>query len=84
MYEIVFSKSAKKELFKLPNSVIEKIDKAILSLAENPKPMGCIKLESFKDLYRIRIGNYRVIYRIENDVLIVEIVKIADRKEIYK
>ncbi|MCF0054038.1 type II toxin-antitoxin system RelE/ParE family toxin [Dyadobacter sp. LJ53] len=54
------------------------------ALMNNPRPQGVRKLENFTNSYRIRIGNYRVIYSIEDDKLLIEVVKVADRKEAYK
>lgn len=89
-YQIFYKKKAEKELNKLPVQIAEKIADAIELLAENPRPHGYKKLNEFniphapKDLYRIQVGNYRVIYSIEDNVLTVEVFKIADRKEVYK
>jgi mRNA interferase RelE/StbE len=82
-YTVVLTKSAEKELHKLPLTVIEKVIAAIGTLANEPRPVGCKKLKGFKNLYRIRIGNYRVIYAIEDVILLVEVRAIGDRKDIY-
>ena len=84
MYSIEFDKSVKKTLSKLPNEVIKKILDAIAELADNARPNGCKKLQSKGDFYRIRVGNYRIIYDINDDELLVLVVEIGDRKEIYK
>ena len=84
MYSIEFDKSVKKTLSKLPNEVIKKILDAIAELADNARPNGCKKLQSKGDSYRIRVGNYRIIYEINDDELLVLVVEIGDRKEIYK
>ncbi len=83
-YEIVFAKSALKELHKIAKpdvgAIIDKIDQ----LAFDPRPNGAIKLKGSKrTLWRIRIGNFRVIYSIEDIIRIVEILAIGDRKDIY-
>ena len=84
-YEIVFRKSAVKELEDLPNKEIPKVKSAIEDLAETPRPDGVKKLKGTKEtLWRIRVGNYRVIYSIEDVVKIVEVRTIGDRKEVYK
>lgn len=82
-YKIVINKSASKELAKLPLDAINRIQQAINELATNPRPANCKKLKGFKDLYRVRAGDYRVIYRIEDKQLIIEVVRIGDRKDIY-
>lgn len=85
MYAIRFKKSAEKELEKLPGHAIKRVGKAIESLAENPRPIGAKKLEGQKEaLWRIRIGDYRIIYFIEDVIKIVEIRRIGHRKDIYQ
>jgi mRNA interferase RelE/StbE len=84
MYSIEFDKSVKKTLSKLPNDVVKKILDAITELADDARPYGCEKLQSKGDYYRIRIGNYRVIYEINDGELTILVVEIGHRKEIYK
>ncbi|MBS1588813.1 MAG: type II toxin-antitoxin system RelE/ParE family toxin [Bacteroidetes bacterium] len=83
-YNVEFKKSAEKELAALPTDIIAKMRKAILSLKVNPLPTGSKKLKGRKNDYRIRVGNYRVVYQIKNEVLIVYVIKIGHRKDIYK
>ena len=84
MYVIRFKKSAEKELERLPIQAIKRISKAIDALTENPRPTGSKKLEGQKEsLWRIRVGDYRVIYQIEEVIKIVEIRRIGHRKDIY-
>jgi len=83
MYKILLSNIAKKTLDKLPDDVFVRIDKKIQSLQFEPRPIGCIKL-SDNDSYRIRVGDYRIIYTIKDKVLEIHIFKIAHRKEVYK
>lgn len=82
-YSVVLTKSAEKELYKLPLDAIPKIVSALKGLEENPRPEGCKKLKGFKNLWRIRIGNYRAIYSIEEIVLLVDVRDIGNRKDIY-
>ncbi len=83
-YEIVFSKSSLKELHKIDRPDIRSILDKIEQLAIDPRPNGAMKLKgSKKALWRIRIGNFRVIYSIEDIVRIVQILAIGDRKDIY-
>ena len=83
-YVLFLKKSAEKELLSLPREQAQKIKSAILSLTENPRPAGCKKISGKEDDYRIRIGNYRVVYTISDKVLTVLVIKIAHRKEIYR
>lgn len=84
MYRISISKTAQKEMAALPDSQLLRINESILQLAENPRPSGCKKLKGFKDLYRIRIGSFRVVYSLKDKTLTIEILRVADRKDIYK
>ena len=83
MYKVEIVKSAIKELAKIPTKEAIKLTEKINELKENPRPKGCIKLSGTKDEYRIRIGNYRVLYTIEDDVLLVQVFKVGHRKDVY-
>ena len=82
-YRIELKKSAGKELAQIPKKDLRRVTEKIAALADNPRPKGCEKL-SGQDKYRIRQGNYRILYSIEDDVLVVCVVKIAHRKESYR
>ena len=82
MYKITFTKLAFKELSKIPEPFYLKIKSAIIQLSDNPRPIGSKKLKG-RDGYRIRIGNYRVIYEIFDTQLIINIINIGHRKDIY-
>lgn len=84
-YEVRISNSAAKEIQALPKQEIPKIIGKIEELAENPRPAGCKKLAGTPEkLWRIRSGNYRIVYAIEDKVKIVEVRSVGDRKQIYK
>ena len=85
VYRLVIKASAAKEL----EAVGQKADRArlvasIQELAEQPKPVGAEKLSGHIDLYRIRVGNYRVVYEIDDGQIVVTVVKVGHRKEIYR
>lgn len=82
-YEIIFSRGALKQFEKLSPNIQERIQNQINELAIEPRPRGVKKLED-DDLYRIRVGNYRVIYRIQDDVLLINIIKVKHRREVYR
>jgi mRNA interferase RelE/StbE len=82
-YRITIKRSAAKELEDIPKKDLQRIVKRIRSLAENPRPHGSQKL-SHKEQYRIRQGDYRIVYSIEDEELLVDIVKIGHRREIYR
>jgi mRNA interferase RelE/StbE len=84
MYKVKIEKSALKSLTKIPSNYLVKIRSEINSLEKNPRPSGCKKLGGSKNKYRIRIGFYRVIYTINDDVLTVKVVKVDNRDCVYK
>jgi mRNA interferase RelE/StbE len=81
-YKIEFKKSAVKELHAIPIKDIKKIISKMRALADDPRPQGSIKL-SDQGKYRIRVGDYRILYSIEDDVSIIVVVKIGHRKDVY-
>ena len=84
MYRITFRRSAQKELAEITKPYNQNIVTAIDKLAENPRPDGVKKLKGEDNAYRIRVGDYRVIYTIEDVIKIVEIQRIRHRKDAYK
>jgi mRNA interferase RelE/StbE len=83
-YQIQFSNGAAKQIKKLPADIKERIDKKILDLAIEPRPNGVKKLQGDDNSYRIRVGDYRIIYEIEDDILLVTVIKIKHRNEVYR
>lgn len=83
-YAVAYDSSAWRELMRLPESVQLQIQAAVESLENNPRPSGCKKLEDQSGFYRIRAGSYRIIYNIQDAILVVVVVKIGDRKQVYK
>jgi mRNA interferase RelE/StbE len=81
-YKIEISSKAEKSLKKIPKTELKKIIEAIQILSINPYPVGCRKLAG-EEAYRIRQGNYRIIYEVEGGKLIILILKIGHRKDIY-
>ena len=82
-YKIEIKKSAFKELNKIYFKDLKKVLKKIQDLSITPRPQGCIKLTN-QENYRIRVGNYRILYSIEDDILTIYVVKIGHRKNIYR
>lgn len=82
-YKVSLTRSAEKELSALPLDAISKIIAALKLLESDPRPHGCKKLKGNKNLWRIRIGNYRVLYAIEDGIKLVEVRAIGDRKDVY-
>jgi mRNA interferase RelE/StbE len=82
-YELRITPAAQKEIDRLPSKQRTRVESAIEELAENPRPFGCLKMQGIDNTYRIRIGNYRVIYQIHDKELVVLVVAVGDRKDIY-
>ena len=82
-YEIAIKKSAAKELQDIPKKDLRKVVKRIQSLAPNPRPAGSQKLSAHQQ-YRVRQGDYRIVYSIDDKESVVDIVKIGHRREIYR
>jgi mRNA interferase RelE/StbE len=81
-YKITISKLAQKQLDKFANNLASRLIDAIYTLANDPRPAGCKKLKG-REGYRIRVGDYRIIYEIVDNVLIVNVVALGHRKDIY-
>ena len=82
-YKLEFATSIRKDLKKIDKKEVRKILTSIEKLAEEPRPTGSKKLTN-EELFRVRIGNYRVIYEIHDNRLVVLVVKIGHRKDIYR
>ena len=83
-YSLEVKQSAQKELDALPDEVFARIDRKILALADNLRPAGCKKLRGYKDLWRVRVGDWRVLYVVEDASKLVTITRIAHRREVYE
>lgn len=83
-YSIEIETSAAKSLARIERPFRASVIAAISNLAGDPRPNGCMKLSGRSDAYRIRIGNYRVVYTINDAIRIVRIEKIAHRREVYR
>lgn len=82
-YRITIKKSAAKELEGIPGKDLRKLVKRIQNLSVNPRPHGSQKLSN-KQRYRLRQGDYRIVYSIDEQKLLIDIVKIGHRKDIYR
>ncbi len=86
-YRLEFRQAALRELKKLDPNVSRKVFSDIEKLKENPRPHGVQKMETKQKLYRVYVGpgkNYRAIYEIRDEVLLVLVVKVGDRKAVYR
>ncbi len=82
-YKVEIKRSAVKEIERLPRKEIRIVLDKIKALADDPRPSDCKKL-SGQEKYRVRCGNYRILYLIEDAILIVYIVKVGHRKDVYR
>ena len=83
-YLIEIKHSAQKELDALDDAIFARIDRKILALADNPRPPGCKKLRTYGDHWRIRIGDWRVVYVIDDGAKFITITRVAHRREVYE
>lgn len=82
-YEIIITKSIQKQLDNLPNNIQERVYDKISQLAEEPRPDGVVKLKGYNE-YRVRIGDYRLVYEIQDEKLIVLLLQCKHRRDVYK
>jgi len=82
-YKVELSKKALKQLKELPSSQYTKVRDAVYALADNPRGHNSIKLTDTVNQYRLRIGNYRVLYTIEDNILYIYVFEVTDRKNAY-
>ena len=83
-YRVEITPSAQRELSKLPKNVQKRVDERIQALAENPRPPGSKKLEGEDGFHRIRVGDYRIVYQIKDKLLLVLVIRIGHRREVYR
>jgi mRNA interferase RelE/StbE len=83
-YEIIITKSIQKQLDNLPSNIQERVYDKISQLAEEPRPDGVVKLKGYDNEYRVRIGDYRLVYEIQDEKLIVLIIQCKHHRDVYK
>ena len=83
MYAIVITSSAEKDLRRLDRAVKNRVTVAILALTDDPRPAGCIKIKSEPSAWRIRVGEYRVAYIIDDQAKVVTVIRVGSRGDFY-
>jgi mRNA interferase RelE/StbE len=83
-YKIVLTSAARRNLASLPRAVVRRVDAKLLGLGRNPRPQDAKKLRDRDGLSRVRVGDYRILYRVEDDRLVVLVVRIGHRREVYR
>lgn len=82
MYQIEVTRAAERDLKSLPKSVFKRVDAKIQSLSQDPHPHGSKKLED--NLYRVRVGDYRILYQVISKRIVVVILRVRHRREVYR
>lgn len=83
-YQIVFRQSVKKDIRRIPGVVLARLQEALRGLQENPFPHDCKKLRGAESVYRIRVGNYRIVYEVTSTIRIITVIRIGHRKNVYQ
>ena len=83
-YRIEVSATAERQIRKLPRADQVRVIRVMQALAIDPRPPGCRKLSGFDDTFRVRVGRYRVLYSIEDRRLVIIVLKVGDRKDVYR
>jgi mRNA interferase RelE/StbE len=84
LYSIVFSKEASEAFSRLPSGIKRKVAERIDALAENPVPHNAKKMQGYTALYRIRFSEWRVVYEVQDTEVLIEVLRIGHRKEVYR
>lgn len=83
-YKVTLKPQAEKQFSKLPKDIQKRLFAAFLTLSDNPRPHGSIKLQGAADYYRVRVGDYRIVYTVDDNVLKVLVLALGHRREIYQ
>jgi mRNA interferase RelE/StbE len=83
-HDIKVSPAAARQLKKIDGRVLSQIAAKIDSLAIEPRPHGCEKLSGYDDLYRVRVGDYRIVYGVEDRLVLIVVLKVGNRAEVYQ
>jgi mRNA interferase RelE/StbE len=83
-YSVEFTPAAERQFAKLPSAARTLVAAVVVTLGANPRPRGCVKLAGADDLWRVRVQQCSVIYQVFEKRLVVTVVKIGDRKDVYR
>ena len=84
MYTLLIKPSAERDLRRLPEAIFRRINESLLALRDNPRPGGTVKLSANLKGWRLRVGDYRILYQINDDARMVTIVRIRHRRDVYR
>jgi mRNA interferase RelE/StbE len=82
-YRIEFTRPAQKEFGNLDVIIKQRISDEVVGLEKDPRPLGCVALKGYANIYRIRIGKFRVIYEVKDKILMVLVIRVAKREDVY-
>jgi mRNA interferase RelE/StbE len=83
-YSVEVKPPARKELEALPNDLLARVIRRIESLGNTPRPPGCKKLKGYEDQWRVRVGDWRVVYIIADPAKLISVTRVAHRREVYE
>jgi mRNA interferase RelE/StbE len=83
-YSLEIKQPAQRELDAVDDALFARLDRRILALADDPRPSGCKKLRGYKNQWRIRVGDWRVVYSVDDAAKVISITRIAHRREVYE
>lgn len=83
-YEIRFLPSVRKDIRKMPRAMLRRLQEALHGLSANPHPPGAKKIQGYDGYFRLRVGDYRVVYSVAEEVRIIEIIRIGHRRDVYR
>ena len=83
-YRIEVTPAARRDLRKLSTDILHRIDAHILALAANPYPPGTEKLKGNEDIFRVRVGDYRILYTVERRQLVILVIRVRHRRDVYQ
>lgn len=83
-YRIEWRNSAKKELRRIASADVARIIEAVAALATTPFPHGCVKLSGSERSFRIRVGDYRIVYEVYSGRLVIEVIRVGHRRDVYR
>ena len=83
-WRVQTTRQVERRLRKLPRDILKRIEAALDGLAHNPRPSGCVKMAGFENLYRVRVGDWRIVYTIDDDRLLILIIEVEARGGAYR
>ena len=84
MYEVLIARRASKAIAALPRRDQQRVRAAIDLLAETPRPPGCVAMKGEESTYRVRVGDFRILYEVRDSELVILVVRVGHRREVYR